>query len=428
VSASGGVPSASTLLGKGEKFHLRPSFLPDGRHFVYRVGNGGLYVTSLDSTARTLLIENPGSANVFYSRGHLLFQRETALMAQPFDLGRLTLTGESIPIADQVLRSISTPSDGAYSASDAGVLVYQAGAAVADARQLTWFDRTGKVLATVEKPGAYNTPALSPDGTRVVISRGDFQAGDQMGNPDLWMHEFARDTSTRLTFDPATDFMAAWSPDGTRIAWSSNRDGNFNLYQKAANGAGTDEALLKSSDPKYSDDWSPDGRFLLYGALPTGGTLELWVLPLTGDDRKPTRYLQQTGFNISQARFSPDSRFVAYTSDASGRNEVYVQPFPAAAGGKWMVSQGGGSQPRWRRDGKELFYIAADWKVMAVPVATATAFTPGVPTALFAAPIYLGGATNATRYDVTADGQKFLINAISPETAAPPAPITVVLN
>jgi len=155
-----------------------------------------------------------------------------------------------------------------------------------------------------------------------------------------------------------------------------------------------------------------------------GGKYSLWVLPLTGDDRKPTLYLQ-TDFYTSQARFSPDSRYIAYTSPASGRNEVYVQPFPAAAGGKWMVSQGGGNQPRWRRDGKELFYISADSKVMAVPVATTPAFTPGVPTALFAAPIW-GGATggNVTRYDVTADGQKFLINVLP----SPPSPMTVVLN
>jgi len=205
----------------------------------------------------------------------------------------------------------------------------------------------------------------------------------------------------------------------------------FNLYQKVSNGSGNDEALLKSSDPKNANDWSKDGRFLLYAVLAADRKSQLWVLPLTGNDRKPTAYLQ-TDFNTRQARFSPDGRYIAYTSDASGRNEVYVQPSPAAAGGKWMVSRGGGSQPLWRRDGRELFYISADSKVMAVSVAVAAAFTPGVPKALFAAPIYaIAGSFNVTRYDVTADGQKFLININTlptETTAAVPSPFTVVLN
>ncbi|MEQ1731200.1 MAG: hypothetical protein ABL982_22755, partial [Vicinamibacterales bacterium] len=306
-------------------------------------------------------------------------------------------------------------------------------------RQLTWFDRSGKVLGLVEQPGQYESVVLSPDGTRLAFDRIDSKA--RTGTEDLWVHEFARNTTTRLTFDPARDQYPVWSPDGSRLAWSSTRDGARNLYQKGANGAGTDEALLKSSDPKFAADWSPDGRFLLYSVFRGApAKAEIWALPLTGDDRKPTLYLQQTGFNVERARFSPDGRFVAYTSDASGRNEVYVQPFPAATGGKWQVSQGGGSRPRWRRDGKELFYISAS-NVMAVTVgttagttaATTPTFTAGVPKVLFAAPFWGGaeGAVNpASRYDVTADGQKFLINTVpqADTTTAPPAPITMVLN
>jgi Tol biopolymer transport system component len=471
------VPTASTTLASGDVRHLRPTFLPDGRHFLYGVdaAGGPVYVGSLDSTERTRVLDASDSSNVVYAQGHLLYLRETTLMAQAFDVERLALAGDAVPIAEQI-QTQSNYVVGDFSASETGVLVYQTGTGNVGARQLTWFDRTGKPLGPVEKPGLYNTAALSPDGTRVAMSLDSRVAVAGRGSQpslDLWVHEFARNTSTRLTFDPAQDWMAVWSPDGSRIAWSTDRDGNYNLYQKVSNGAGKDEVLLKSSDAKSAYDWSLDGRFLLYAAVPAGGRSQLWVLPLTGDDRpstssassgstvstvgpptssgrpepaglpqgqadltsskvegrKPTLYLQ-TDFNVSQARFSPDIRFVAYTSNASGRNEVYVQPFPAAAGGKWMVSQGGGSQPRWRRDGRELFYISADSTLMAVEVAATPAFTPGVPKALFAAPIWGGGTpNNVTRYDVTADGQRFLINVLPPETtAAPAAPITVVLN
>lgn len=274
--------------------------------------------------------------------------------------------------------------------------------------------------------------ALSPDGARVAFSRNDAQAagkggaGAGGGNTDIWLYEFSRGASTRLTFDPGLDWFAVWSPDGSRIIFSSGRDGNSNLYQKVSSGAGNEDALLKSDETKYADDWSPDGRFLVYGL---GRQAGLKVLPLTGDDRKPRPYLETE--SASQARFSPDGRYVAYTSDQSGKNEVYVRPFPTASGGKWMVSKGGGNQPHWRRDGKELFYISADSKMMAVEVAGASgAFQSGIPKVLFAAPIFGGGtATNTTRYDVTADGKKFLINSVPAETTPGTSPpITVVLN
>jgi len=428
VSASGGVPSAATVRGDGELGHRRPSFLPDGRHFLYSVVDGAIYLASLDSTDRTLLTKIPTNGNVLYADGHLLFVRDTTLMAQPFDLRQLTLTGEPVPVAEQVQ---VTRQYGAFSVSDAGVLVYQTGTGLATDRQLTWFDRVGQRLGTIEKPGSYVAVAISPDGTRVAMDRSE--PGQPDNAEDVWVHDFARSTSMRFTFDRADDFMAVWSPDGSHLAWSTKRDGQYNLYRKGSNGAGLDQALFKSSDNKVPDDYSPDGRFLLYGVEAAGG-FELWLLPLTGDDKKPKPYLQQDGFNVTQARFSPDGRFVAYTSNASGRPEVYVQPFPEPASGKWMVSREGGIQPRWRRDGRELFYISADSKVMAVPVSTVPNFTPSAPIALFAVPIFGGGTTTRsdTRYDVTSDGQKFLINAVLPGTTAarpvPPAPITVVLN
>ena len=223
--------------------------------------------------------------------------------------------------------------------------------------------------------------------------------------------------------------MAVWSPDGSRIAFSSQRDGNSNLYLKVSSGAGAEDVLLKSSGQKSPYDWSPDGRFLLYGQLAGATGFDLLVLPLTGDDRRPRPYLA-TESQESQARFSPDGRFVAYTSDETGKSEVYVRPFPDASSGMWQISTAGGNQPRWRRDGKELFYISADSKIMAVNVRTAPVFQQGDSKALFPTAIWGGAATvNVTRYDDSPDGQKFLINSVPADTSAPVVtPITVVLN
>jgi Tol biopolymer transport system component len=240
------------------------------------------------------------------------------------------------------------------------------------------------------------------------------------------VYEFPHGISRRLTFDRAPDAFPVWSPDGSRLAFASSRTGIFDLYQRASSGVGNEDLLLKSDELKSSYDWSPDGRWLLYGVR--AGPYELWYLPLTGDDRKPVRYLA-TQFNESQARFSPDGRFIAYTSDESGKNEVYVQPFPQASGGKWLVSKGGGNQPQWRRNGKELFYISADSNMMAVDVTTAPVFQNGNPKALFAVPIFGAGTGPATRYGVTPDGRKFLINTPGTEaTAAFAGSITVVVN
>ena len=444
VSDAGGAASPLTTVdsSRQESSHSTPAFLPDGRHFVYHRNstpeNSGIYLGSLDAKpeqqSSKLLVASSSDAAYAPSPnpllgdpgvGHLLFVREGSLMAQAFDARRLELAGEAVPIAEDL------PEVGPafFSVSTTGVLTYRTGSGSGyPALQLTWFDRAGKILGTVGEPGQYNTLALSPDGARVAFSRNDPQAtgrgGGGQGNMDIWLYEFSRGAGTRLTFDPSRDWMAVWSPDGSRIIFSSDRGGASNLYQKVSSGAGNEEALLKSNETKYADDWSPDGRFLLYG-LAHGS---LWVLPLTGDDRKPRPYLETE--SASQARFSPDGRYVAYTSGESGQNEVYVRPFPTASGGKWMVSKGGGNQPHWRRDGKELFYISADSKMMSVEVAAAPgAFEAGAPKALFAAPIFGSGTTNTTRYDVTADGKKFLINSVPAETTPGVlSPITVVLN
>jgi Tol biopolymer transport system component len=278
--------------------------------------------------------------------------------------------------------------------------------------------------------------ALSRDGTRAAVSR---QADPGPGGrpaADIWVYDFARGgIRARLTTGPAVDWLATWSPDGSRIIFSSDREGSVhNLYQGIASGAGSEELLAKSNEDQSAQDWSRDGQFLLY-SVAVGGqsdkpttSHDLWFLPLmpgNPDYRKPKIYLK-TAFNENQGQFSPDGRFVAYVSDSSGRDEIIVQPFPRASDGKWTVSQGGGVAPRWSGNGKELFYISADSKMMAVDVTTNPKFKRGIPKALFQAPISGGAnARHVIRYDVTADGKKFLINSAAAEG---PSPITVVLN
>jgi predicted Ser/Thr protein kinase len=434
VSEFGGTPSPLTLLDSShENSHSNPAFLGDGRHFVYQRNSGsaensGLYLGTLDASPEQPSSKRPiaPSAAVYApsvdpALGYLLFVREGWLMVQPFDNRRMELTGEAVRIA----AGLSDRGPRYFSASENGVLAYRSGSSF-PITHLRWFDRTGKMLGDVGEPGYYNGVALSPDGRKVAVIRFPEGAGSPRGPrgyPDIWVYEFTHGTSERLTFDPATHLMAAWSPDGDRLAFASNRGGTFDLYQKASTGVGNEDSLLKSSEAKYAYDWSPDG--LLYSVY--AGQAEVCFLPLTGDDRKPRRYLAGQ-FDESQARFSPDRRFVAYTSDESGKNEVYVQPFPEASGGKWVVSKGGGTQPQWRRDGKELFYISADSKMMAVDVTTTPVFQSGNPKALFAAPIWASSLI-VTRYDVTHDGRKFLINALGTDAAAVSAsPIEVVLN
>jgi Tol biopolymer transport system component len=282
--------------------------------------------------------------------------------------------------------------------------------------------------------------ALSPDAASVAVGR------VAVGNRDIWLAEFARGANTRLTSDPGQDGFPVWSPDGRTVVFTSNRNGPADLFQKSAAGSGEDEVLLKSSEQKYPQDWSRDGRFLLYttqngqigGATAPGAKAgsDLWVLPMKGpegaqgsDARKPVLFLAKSA-NATQAKFSPDGHWIVYNSNESGRPEVYVRPFPPSSngGGQSVVSTGGGYQPLWRRDGKEILYLAPDNRVMSVDVSVAPAFKPGIAKPLFVVPI-TGGAniTTAGHYwDVSSDGQRFLINATLEDAGSPP--ITVVMN
>jgi Tol biopolymer transport system component len=423
VSSAGGVPSAATTLGEGENVHLQPIFLPDGRHFLYRAGTTSatarsglqIYVGSLDSMERRLLL-TADAANVAYSDGHLLFLRETTLMAQPFDPQQFELTGEPFPIDEQIQTTLGTPPYGYFAASPNGVLAYRTGAGNADS-QLTWRDRSGQQTGVVGEPAAYaNDLELSPDEKRVSVSILD----RTRRTPDIWIVDVARGLKTRFTFGPTQEQNSIWSPDGGRLVFDSRPKGIRDLFVKATSGSGAEELLFEDSLNKYPLSWSPDGRLLLYNSVGPQTGNDLVVLPISGD-RKPTPFLQ-TQFNEARGRFSPDGRWMAYQSDESGRMEVYVAPFPGP-GGKWQVSTAGGTFPRWRNDGAEIFYLAPGNRLMAAPVnGKGSTFEIGAVRPLFD----IRPAGGGFRYDVTADGQRFLTNEAEEQTGS--APITVVLN
>ena len=422
IAASGGQPVQVTELDKSrsETAHRFPRFLPDDVHFLYLVisskpEDSGIYVGSLSSKETKRLVASSAKPE-FAPPDLLLFLRESTLMAQRFDTSRLELSGDPFQVAEQVG---SNPSNGAagVTVSENGVLAYRAGGG-GGARQLVWIDRSGKAEQSIGTPALYENPRLSPDGKRLAVFKPD-------GGGDIWVTDLERGNSARFTFDPAADNDPIWSPDGTRIAFVSNRDGGvFNLYQKSSGGTGEDELLLKTPNNKLLDDWSADGRYILYQEGDPKTKADLWILPLVGD-RKPMRFLG-TPFNERYASFSPDGRWIAYESDESGTAQVYVQGFPAS-GRKWLISTKAAIStfPRWRPDGKELFYDAAG-PLMAVDL---TGTVPGgelkvgTPQQLFAGLQALA----PHNYDVTPGGRRFLLVAAQ-NLVTGPAPIVVVLN
>jgi eukaryotic-like serine/threonine-protein kinase len=426
VSAAGGV--ATEVVGidaaRGEGFAALPTFLPDGKHFLYlRTGTPeiiGIYAGSLDAKPGEQSKERILATGLAapYVDGNLFFLRDGTLMAQPFDAGKLQLQGEPVPVAEHVGAELSA---GYFSVSPAGVLAYRTGASIAGGLQPTWFDRQGKVTGTFGQPGPDQGLSLSPDATRAV-GRDALQAA----SGDIWLLDFARGVRTRLTFHQSVGSFPIWSPDGNRIAFAGGTTLDT-LYEKSASGAGEEKELLKKpGDVLLPTSWSRDGRFLLYNTNNASGNLaDLWLLPLEGD-RKPLKLLGSP-FSEGQARFSPDMRWIAYASTESGRSEIYVRPFvaagpsgPALGEGKWQISKDGGTWPKWRGDGKELFFRNSA-SPMAVDVsANGAAFQAGVPTRLFAAP-------GNTDWDVTADGKRFLI-VTSPQQRNTQTPLTVVLN
>jgi len=418
VSASGGIAAPALKLDESRKetSHYSPSFLPDGRHFLYEswitaAEDAAIFVASLDGPDRKLLLKNDSNA-IYAAPGFLLFARETTVMAQPFDAARLQLSGEPFPVTEQVIFT-GQYSYSNFSISETGTMAFCSGSI--SNRQLVWFDREGKSLGSVGPPGEYNDIVLSPDEKRLATQR------IVNGNSDIWLMDLARRLPSRFTFDAATEDDPVWSPDGSTIVFSSTRNGRFDVYRKVSSGAGNEELLSQSETDKEGTDWSADGRFVLFDQAGSNGALDIWLLPLFGDG-KPYSLLQSP-FSEYQGHFAPDGKSFAYTSNESGRSEVYVQSFPPS-GGKWQVSTGGGAQPHWRRDGKELFYIAPDRKLMAVDVKLGSTFETSAPKTLFQTKVVRYEAPN--RYVVAGDGQRFLVN--SPIEEVSQTPITVVLN
>jgi serine/threonine protein kinase len=418
IPAAGGSPAPVTSLdeARAETNHNWPLFLPDGRHFIFlsrsaRLEHDGVtYVGSLDSADRVRLIRADSHA-VYAPQGYLLFLQVNTLVAQAFDPATLRLTGEPVPIAEQVERTPGTLR-GAFSISRTGVLAYRP---IGETR-LAWYDRAGRQLQSVGPPGPYSNPALSPDEQQIAVGRLDFDTGAS----NIWVIDLARGgLASQLTFDASPEEMPLWSPDGSHIVYRSR----MSLYQKAATGIGKPEVLPVRGGTAL--DWFRDDRSLLYYARSPNGEFDLWMLPSTAD-RTPVGVLRTT-FQEGYARLSPDGRWMAYVSDESGRNEVYVRAFPSGDG-KRQVSTQGGLEPMWRGDAKEMFYLAPDRSLMSVVVRGGTTFEANPPTRLFETRMSVVSNPSYTRnqYVVSADGQRFLIN--QPDAGTPLSPITVVVN
>jgi Tol biopolymer transport system component len=416
VAAAGGQPVAITQLDTvhQENSHRWPFFLPDGRRFLYYVrstnreggpGTEGVYLASLDRPQQSSLLIR-STSNAIYApsesggAGYLLWLQESNAMAQQFDAAGGHLLGNAVPAAEMV--SFSLPARlGQIAVSNEGTLVYR-GASTRQ-YQLTWVNRDGKPVGTIGPPDLYEGLRISPDGTRIAVSR----ASPVSGFTQLALMETTRGIATPLVSD---SFGAVWSPDGRHVAYTGSPGGSPNVYARAVAGAGEPERLTNSQGSQGVHDWSSDGRFLLYNenvndpSNPAGS--DLWILPLTGD-RKPFPFLK-TPFRENRGQFSPDGKWIAYTSDEQGRSEIYVQSFPVG-GGKWQVSNKGGDYARWRRDGKELLYVGADGTLNAVSVRP----SPGSlefasPSALFRIAVPVGNGSSYP-FDIAPDGRTLVL-------------------
>ena len=416
VSASGGSPTVAVKPDASRKETTVgwPEFLPDGRHFLYLATGAkpddGMYrVGSLDSTQSQPVA--PAQTLVTYAPpGYLLFVRDRTLVAQRFDLSSRKMQGEPVPLAEH----IATDSVGLarFSVSRNGTLAYRTGES---GNRILWVDRAGKDLETLGDPAEYHNPAFSPSGDRIAFDLID----PRTGKSDIWIRDVARGVNSRFTFSPEVTFNAVWSPDGRRIVFSLGN--GWDLYEKPADGEGQEKLLLHTDEQKVPLDFSRDGRYLTFQSRGKDTGWDVWVLPLFGDG-KPFPFVKSRFIEVLPV-ISPDGHYLAYQSNESGRFEVYVQTFPSP-GGKWQISSTGGTEPRWRSDGREMFYRSAEQKLMAVPIDLAPRFSAGVPKALFQSRFETDITRN--RYLPSPDGSRFLaIGTLGRESITP---TTVVLN
>jgi Tol biopolymer transport system component len=401
VDAGGGVASAYTTIDRahGETGAAWPHFLPDGRHFLYlgltpKMDEMALKVGDTRSKKVILLGKGNFSRIEYIEPGYIIYARERSLLAQPFDARALRFTGEPFPVVDDVAVGGGTSSNADFSTS-AGALVFRGGVAGGQTR-MVWVERTGRELQTVGEPGVLYNVSLSPDDRRVAVSRGG-------ANVDIWIIDAVRGVSTRFTFDGANEYTPVWSPDGSRIAFNSDREGRDVIFAKSSSGAGVESVLYRDERPMGVADWSRDGRWLIGVASSSQDRGDLRIVPADGSG--PSRSINSTPFREVHPRFSPDGAWVLYASNESGRYEVFLQP--VQGGGKWQVSTQGGVDPHWSRDGKEIFFLNLRGQMMAVGVSTKPSLTLGNPTALFGS-VAADPDPYGRNYDVAADG-RFLI-------------------
>jgi WD40 repeat protein len=393
-----------------------PFFLPDGRHFLYfsagGQNKGHIMAGSLDAKAKPKELVESDSLGWYAPPGFLLYVKNETLVAVPFDASDLKVTGEPVPVADNV-NSMSTGL-ASFSASDNGTLVY--GASESSENRIVWLDRAGKEISEVGKPLGVNTCALSPDGTRLAMSIRDAKSG----RSDIWIRDMERGVTSRLTFDPKDEFAPVWSKDGKSVIFASDRDGTNGIYEKSASGTGPTKKIWTSQDRIIPGGLSPDGRFLAVNRW-TQGTVQTWILPMAGS-KKPYAFLHAS-FQEGMPVFSPDGHYMAYVSNETGRFEIYVRRFPGPSG-KWQVSAEGGIDPQWSADGRTIYFRSLNSKLMAAPVTPGAGFQAGVPKALFTAEFTAG--TGVDQYQVSRDGKKILL--ITPTERQKTSPITVILH
>ena len=437
VSSSGGTAQPVTALDASHfaSNHSFPTFLPDGRYFLYLRSAGehsGIYAASLDlkpEQQSNVRIAATGSLSFGYAPdrpgvpGHLLYVRERSLVAQPFDSGSLHVQGEAVAVAQEIDSSLSLA---AFTVSPTGILVYRTGfGESADLYQYHWFDREGKDLG-VAGTGSYPTLALSPDASRLAHARSS--PGDV---PQIWIFDLTRGFHTRLSFTPDGGVDPAWSPDGKWVAFSASTHGNQSIFIKDSGGGASERLIFTSNSSKSLGQWSRDGKYLLFSQISgESGRRELWAIPdpVAEGDHKSI-LVARSSFSLSAGRISPDSRWIAYHSDQTGKPEVYVRPFPPGDGrsGEWPVSAGGGLAPLWRADGSELYFSSLDGKLMATDVKSSPAdpvFHSGIPHTLMAT--FWTQGIPFRGFDVTRDGRKFLI--ATPPAPSSSQPLTVVVN
>ena len=410
VAAGGGTPEVLTTLNvdRFDIAHRWPTFLPDGRHFLFYIVSttnpetsefSGIYLGSLDKSGPRLLMKSTSRGT--YSQGHILFRAGSTLMARPFDLSKLEFTGDSFPVSSDITGGGISWGGAQFGASQSGVIVHMRGAQ-ATSTQISWRDRTGTIVDTIGEPGDHWELDLSQDGSRLAVAIGPTTG-------DIWILDLEQGMRGRFTFDPADERTPLWSPDGSQLAFASTIATQGQIFVRPASGQG-EATLLHTADNQIElSDWSNDGRLIFFNVInPGDGGSDIWTL----DTETGEANVLLTGDWFENANLSPDGRWLAFTSQESGKIETYVQSFPEA-GGRWMVSSdnrsGAAHRPIWRRDGKELFYLRGN-SVVAVPVSTESGFSFGEPQPLFGVNV-----PPATGYYVPSeDGQRILTNEFPP--------------